>query len=330
MQALHNRMAKSTAKPMKAALAQLDKWIAGNLEKIPAGEACEWPIASIDDEPSNPPTDDSTTAEDSDLNADGDVVCEGDVDDGSAVNSELAAPEGPAAVEIVALAGEACGEKGVVDVQLSVTDSAGEARDVTARAIAEAAFHRRRISALEVYGEASLQYANLKKLLKKAADAEADALEEYKDILDAGVDYRPLLDRAEATSTTPAFPSHEPLPPPPAVSAANSPAPPAGAPTTHRDDWQSADIAELKLSKGLTDRLREAGCETIGQLEAKRATFDGLMGIDGIGETKKDAIEEAVLGWLSKNRDASVITAVRESAVAGEGVALEMAAQGHD
>lgn len=306
----------------------------------PAGEPCEWPIASDDDEQASdePPTDDTTT--DSDIDEAGDVVCEGDIDDGSAVNSELVeivdeslvAPEGEPAVEIVALTEEACGEGG---------DS--EAEEAMQRARAVGLYEHALAAAKDRYVEASQRRVQLQDSVKTAKEWEAERLEDINTIEARGWHaFLPAKKSAPSTgatntttTTTPAIPSHEStLPPPEApfspqagVSGASDQAPPASG---FRDDWESVDIAALNLKKSLATRLREAGHDTIGKLEKLRGQFEGLLSIDGVGRAKADEIEEALLGWLSRNRDAAVLSAAKEKAVAGEGLALEMAAQGQD
>ncbi len=71
--------------------------------------------------------------------------------------------------------------------------------------------------------------------------------------------------------------------------------------------WKFASIAELNLPGKLPELLEENGITTIGDLEAKRATYDGLRGIKGIGQAKVDLIENAVTDWLSVQRDAKAM-----------------------
>lgn len=83
------------------------------------------------------------------------------------------------------------------------------------------------------------------------------------------------------------------------------------------DAWRSVPITELGLTESLTDKLQEAGIETIGQLEDQRAGQGpkpgpkGLREIKGIGQGKVDVIEAAVLKWLSEFRDAEALQAVK-------------------
>jgi hypothetical protein len=77
--------------------------------------------------------------------------------------------------------------------------------------------------------------------------------------------------------------------------------------------WRSVSIDVLDLGKALTEKLAENDIHTIGQLEDKRASGgDGIAGmglrsIKGVGQAKVDKIEDAVLSWLSKNRDRQVL-----------------------
>lgn len=74
--------------------------------------------------------------------------------------------------------------------------------------------------------------------------------------------------------------------------------------------WRYASILELNLPKKLAEKLREdAHVSNIGELEDLRATFKGLGGIKGIGPGKITIIEDAVVAWLSIQRDAKALAA---------------------
>lgn len=325
---------------------RLNAYIANTIDDptkiVPAGKSCEWPMVEVvapdidaitkelqewpGEEPEGLPSGElHTTASDLLATDEDDLLGE--------------PPAGDAAVEIVAIAegeaasAEACGEEGVVEAVLGPT-----ADDYLARTLAETRYEESLARAKDLYVQASQHRARLQANVKAAKDEEAERLDEIDLIESRGWQYflPSKAKPAAAANETPApsIPSHEStLPPPEAplspqagVSEANdSPAPPAG-------DWQSVDIAALNLPKSLTTKLREAGHDTIGKLEALRGTFEGLLSIAGVGRTKADAIEEALLGWLTKNRDSKEINEVREknraAMVAGESVALEMAAQG--
>lgn len=70
------------------------------------------------------------------------------------------------------------------------------------------------------------------------------------------------------------------------------------------ESWRLVDIDQLALGSSLTEKLREAGINTIGELEDQRAI--GLTEIKGIGQAKVTKIEEHVVDWLTRNRDADV------------------------
>jgi hypothetical protein len=74
------------------------------------------------------------------------------------------------------------------------------------------------------------------------------------------------------------------------------------------DAWKSRPIEELELGNSLTERLIENGIGTIGRLENLRAEI--AQGREkwpkGIGEAKITKIEDAVIDWLTKNRDSGV------------------------
>lgn len=306
---------------------RLNAYIANTIDDptkiVPAGKSCEWPeIEGKDVAGDEEEVDNETTDED-------DLLGE--------------PPAGDAAVEIVAIAegeaavpAEACGEKGVVEAAEHPAD------DYLARVLAENRYEESLARAKDLYVQASQHRARLQANVKAAKDEEAERLDEIDLIESRGWQYflpsKAKLAAAANETPAPSIPSHEStLPPPEAplspqagVSEANdSSAPPAGG---YHPDWQSVDIAALNLPKSLTTKLREASHDTIGKLEALRGTFEGLLSIAGVGRTKADAIEEALLGWLTKNRDSKEINEVREknraAMVAGESVALEMAAQG--
>lgn len=92
----------------------------------------------------------------------------------------------------------------------------------------------------------------------------------------------------------------------------------AAASDANDDAWRDASIDELGLPPKMTEKLREHNVETIGQLEDLRAGA-GLNSVKGFGEAKITQIEDAVVGWLSKNRDQAALAAARNGeAVDGE------------
>lgn len=73
------------------------------------------------------------------------------------------------------------------------------------------------------------------------------------------------------------------------------------------DAWRDAALEVLNLKPALHAKLLEHDVTTIGKLEDLRASFDGLKSIKGIGQGKADQIEDAVLDWLTKNRDSEIL-----------------------
>lgn len=75
--------------------------------------------------------------------------------------------------------------------------------------------------------------------------------------------------------------------------------------------WEGVETATLGLGlvKGIGAKRVEAIIEAwplLGQLEAARASGE-LRAMKGVGEATYQAIEDAILVWLSKNRDAAVL-----------------------
>lgn len=71
--------------------------------------------------------------------------------------------------------------------------------------------------------------------------------------------------------------------------------------------WRSIPISQLSLKASVEAKLLENDVTTIGQLEDLRAKGSGpgvgLRSVKGIGQAKADAIEDALLAWLTENRD---------------------------
>lgn len=86
--------------------------------------------------------------------------------------------------------------------------------------------------------------------------------------------------------------------------AANQPA----APANTSDAWRTAPITGLDLPAKLIERLQEADLGTMGRLEDRRAEI--ALGREkwpkGIGTAKITKIEDAIIAWLTKNRDQTV------------------------
>jgi ribosome modulation factor len=85
------------------------------------------------------------------------------------------------------------------------------------------------------------------------------------------------------------------------------------------NEWRKVPIEELEINhiKGMGakkyDSILEV-CRTLGELEDLRAGA-GLTSIKGIGRGMADQIEDVVLAWLSRNRDAEVLAAAASGAI---------------
>jgi len=78
------------------------------------------------------------------------------------------------------------------------------------------------------------------------------------------------------------------------------------------DAWKSAPLADLGLPPKLAEKLTDAEIATIGDLECWRAEISQGHATwpKGIGSAKITIIEDAVVKWLTKNRDAAVFDQV--------------------
>lgn len=146
-------------------------------------------------------------------------------------------------------------------------------------------------AARAVVAEREHVWRQLKSRAKGAKEAFEEAVAELTKVIDNGEEHLPLFDgpkKSEAAAT-----DAPPSPPPLATTEANN-------------AWRSVPVAELGLSDKITEKLADAGCETIGALEDLRASFKGLRSISGIGQKKIDLIEDAILKWLTEHRDQAV------------------------
>lgn len=82
----------------------------------------------------------------------------------------------------------------------------------------------------------------------------------------------------------------------------------AAAPSTSTA-WRSRSIAELDLGDALSERLENASISTIGQLQdmQEQISLGREKWPKGIGAAKITKIEDAVIAWLAKNRDAGLL-----------------------
>jgi hypothetical protein len=99
-----------------------------------------------------------------------------------------------------------------------------------------------------------------------------------------------------------------------------APAAPTAASEPVDNSWRLVTIEELTLNERQVDLLHEGGVSTIGELEDLRAGA-GLTSLNGIGQGNADRIEEAVLNWLSANRDKAALESARGGAPAPESAA---------
>lgn len=80
--------------------------------------------------------------------------------------------------------------------------------------------------------------------------------------------------------------------------------------------WQLVSVEKLQqhgLSRALVKSIIEKGnCESIGELENLRAN-EGLNSVQGWGEVTCQKIEDALISWLSANRDQKQLAAARNA-----------------
>jgi len=181
-----------------------------------------------------------------------------------------------------------------------------------------AAIHEQRLSEVrQELADWAVECSQTAVVAKQAKARLKEVTEEYERLLNRGPEVLPLFDGvAVATSgnathaavTATLTLGGEPIPV--VVGESNNTDHPQAStsdPAPATADWRSRPTTELDLPPKLIEKLSDNGIETIGALEDQRAAFKGLRGIKGIGEAKADAIEDAVLAWLSKNRDAGVV-----------------------
>lgn len=152
--------------------------------------------------------------------------------------------------------------------------------------------------------------------LKIAKQEEKAALENVRKLIERGPQPLPLFDQGKSASTVeqtkPADSSADTSNT--FEQASDSPAIEQPSAATDPDAWRAVSISELGLKPKLTERLEEAGLTTLGKLEDFRAEIS--QGREkwpkGIGPAKITEIEDAVVGWLSKNRDAAVLAAAAQ------------------
>lgn len=79
-------------------------------------------------------------------------------------------------------------------------------------------------------------------------------------------------------------------------------------PVNDSTEWRAVPLDKLELKKGVHSKLEDAGVETIGQLEDLRAAIANgkKEWPKGIGAAKITEIEDAIINWLTKNRDSAI------------------------
>jgi hypothetical protein len=143
---------------------------------------------------------------------------------------------------------------------------------------------------------AAQRKSDLEAELKSAKKEERDALKLYTETLLRGPQ-KPAEPKTDTATTPGRNPSESPTAPTTQAAEPNA---------VQSDAWRSASINELTtLSEKLREKLIEAGADTIGTLEDLRGQIaDGKASWPkGIGSAKITQIEDAVIDWLTKNRD---------------------------
>lgn len=103
-----------------------------------------------------------------------------------------------------------------------------------------------------------------------------------------------------------------------------------------QDAWRTVSIDDLSLPFSITAKLIEDSISTLGQLEDLRGEISQRRQKwpKGIGLAKITLIEDAVVKWLTKNRDREAFAGVSQSAVtqdaANAEVTVKHPAQSHD
>lgn len=147
-------------------------------------------------------------------------------------------------------------------------------------------------AARAVVADRERTYLSRKSQAKQAKEAFEEAVADLTAVIDDGQEILPLFDSL-----------------PPETETAETEAP---GPEPQNDAWRQVPVSELGLSASILEKLAEAGCETVGELEDRRASHKGLRSISGIGEKKITIIEDAIVAWLTKHRDAKVFAAAAE------------------
>jgi uncharacterized phage infection (PIP) family protein YhgE len=156
----------------------------------------------------------------------------------------------------------------------------------------------------KAFTELAIEHKKADDHAKELKKSMQEALKNLQSTIDSGPQKPlPLLDRPSRDKVAVTLEAH----------LAASPAATATAETTATESeaWKAAAIGELNLGDSLTEKLIENGIATLGQLEALRADIaeHRAKWPKGIGEAKITKIEDAVIDWLTKHRDAGIFQA---------------------
>lgn len=182
-----------------------------------------------------------------------------------------------------------------------------------AKADAEAAFNVRIAKLEHNLSDAVLHERRLAAQLKWAKTRVKEISEELDGARARGPERHPLFDGGEPAEEEPAEEGGDGDGEPSIVSddaGGSSEAVESTADQPSNESWRDVPVSVLELPGSLNTRLEEHGIWTLGHLEDLRGG-DGLLTVEGIGRAKADKIEDAVLTWLSKNRDSAVLAAAK-------------------
>ncbi len=193
----------------------------------------------------------------------------------------------------------------------------------TPRQIAEAEFFRDVRRATDELADATLERLRIEAELKDAKARCKRAAEGLQQLIDRGPQIRTrppcAMHRDEATplDQSTAQPATESVAPD-ATTWAAAQDQPASAQPVSGDAWRYVPLADLQLKVKLQERLEEVGVNTIGRLEDLRAEISNHREKwpKGIGKAKITEIEDAVINWLSKNRDAQIFAEAKSTQTA--------------
>lgn len=166
-------------------------------------------------------------------------------------------------------------------------------------------------AAKERHTAAAITQAQIKESHKIAKAAEEEALEELRDLLNekpAEPSYYDFVAEFARKKTV--------AQPVAAEQGVDQPA----APANNSDAWRAVPITKLDLPDKLIERLQEDGLDTMGRLEDRRGEISEgkAKWPKGIGAAKITKIEDAVIAWLTANRDQAVFQDLQGAATTTE------------